>query len=64
LRGQVPGKAVEHLGGAFLAQRRCLRAADAVQVGACSVQVRAVPSPLLANSMVATDTEILPRLSV
>ena len=30
LRGQVPGKAVEHL----LAQRRCLRAVDAVQVGA------------------------------
>ena len=40
LRGQVPGKAVEHLGGAFLAQRRCLHTVDAVQ-GAPAVEWRA-----------------------
>jgi hypothetical protein len=36
LRRQVPGKAVEHLGGAFLAQHPCLRAVDTVQVSAMS----------------------------
>src|SRR6266567_4220730 len=34
LRGQVPGQAVEHLGGAFLAEQRRLGPVDAVQVGA------------------------------
>ena len=34
LLGQVPGQAVDHLGGAFLAQGRCLQSVDAVQVGA------------------------------